>query len=64
MRRDNTTGFVGVSKVGPTTNRDKPYRATYFNNGRKILVGYFKTADEAFVARTAAINNNRQALVV
>lgn len=51
--RSNTSGFKGVSRVGPP-NRAKPWRAQIRKDRKRIFLGYFATAEEAGAAYVAA----------
>ena len=47
-RKDNTSGFTGVTLVG------KRWMAYYYLNSKCIVVGYYDTKHEAIAARKAA----------
>ena len=49
----NNTGRKGV-KFSPNKNKTNPYSANIACNGRQIYLGYFKTFEEAVIAREKA----------
>ena len=50
LYKNNSSGFRGVSRTGYSSKSKKPFRALIKFNGRKKHIGYFATAEEAYVA--------------
>ena len=51
LRKDNTSGYRGVAFVAASSK----FAASYYENGRRVYVGIFDSADEAFAARNKAM---------
>jgi hypothetical protein len=54
LRKNNTTGFKGVSKLSHKCKLKRPFRARITVNNREIILGVFSTAEEAHTAYLAA----------
>jgi hypothetical protein len=53
-RRDNTSGFKGVSYHRHNRSRSKKWRAVIFHGGRQHYLGHYTTPEEAHAAYCAA----------